>query len=355
MRAVGLLLWGWLRGFSFFALYRIFRESFHAHLLLLHHNSFLPCKPDQGFQFFTINKMGGSSQAKEYPNCYFLASSFSAMINYPLWRASAVGQSGFNVSVLPNNFAIIKPIFETIPVSFKGYVHAFVPPYKGFCATIIGMTWARTAIFWGSDYGKEMLQSNFPYLPTSVVTLAPPLVTSVFVQCVNQPVVRASITLQNPESELKNIRQSIKVIYSNYGIKGLWHGTSAGILKTVPKYCTAVIVKDYMEYVLPKIDQNSETAKSDNLYRSACKSAAAGIAGALLTNPLDVIRNEMFKTNLPLFQTVQKLKSEFGWKFMNRGLGKNLVAVSIPVSTTIFFTDIFIQISKSREEKSNII
>jgi hypothetical protein len=110
-----------------------------------------------------------------------------------------------------------------------------------------------------------------------------------------------------------------------------------------------------MECILPKIDQNSATAKSDNLYRSACKSAAAGIAGALLTNPLDVIRNEMFKTNLPLFKTVQKLKSEFGWKFMNRGLGKNLVAVSIPVSTTIFFTDVFIQISKSHEEKNNTI
>lgn len=293
--------------------------------------------------------MGGSSQAKEFPNCYLLASSVSAIINYPLWRASAVGQSGFNVSMLPHNFDIIKPVFETIPISFRGYVHAFAPPYKGMLATILGMTWARTAIFWGSDYGKDFFQSKFPNLPTSVVTLTPPLITSIFVQCVNQPVVRASITLQNPESELKNIRQAIWHIYSNYGIKGLWHGTSAGILKTVPKYCTAVIVKDYMEYILPQIDRSSPTAKSENLYRSACKSAVAGIAGALLTNPLDVIRNEMFKTNLSLLQTVKKLRTEMGWRFINRGLGKNFVAVSIPVSTTIFFTDIFIEITKRNE------
>ena len=33
------------------------------------------------------------------------------------------------------------------------------------------------------------------------------------------------------------------------------------------------------------------------LRRSAVKSVAAGVAGAALTNPLDVIRNEMFKTD----------------------------------------------------------
>mmetsp|Transcript_14513 Transcript_14513/g.21343 ORF Transcript_14513/g.21343 Transcript_14513/m.21343 type:complete len:83 (+) Transcript_14513:1021-1269(+) len=32
-----------------------------------------------------------------------------------------------------------------------------------------------------------------------------------------------------------------------------------------------------------------------------------------------------------------------GYKFIVRGMGKNLVAVSIPVASTIFFTDMFIQ------------
>lgn len=164
-------------------------------------------------------------------------------------------------------------------------------------------------------------------------------------QCVNQPVVRASITLQNPESNMKNIRESIRFIHRKYGVKGLWHGTNAGILKTVPKYCTAIIVKDYMETVLPEIDPHSPTANMDNLTRSACKSACAGITGALLTNPVDVCRNEMFKTNLSLVDTVKSLRKEMGWRFVLRGMGKNLVAVSIPVASTIFFTDMFIQMS----------
>lgn len=118
---------------------------------------------------------------------------------------------------------------------------------------------------------------------------------------------------------------------------------SAGILKTVPKYCTAVIVKDYMEKSLPPANPQSSTYQTDKLWRSACKSATAGILGAVLTNPLDVIRNEMFKTNQSLAKTVICLVDELGWKFMFRGMGKNLVAVSIPVASTIFFTDALIQ------------
>jgi len=292
--------------------------------------------------------MGGGSQAKDHPYSYLCASSLSAMINYPLWRASAIGQSGFRITAANFNIPLtMKPFVESIPVSFRSYIHAFAPPYKGMVATIAGMTWARAAIFWGSDIGKDMMEEAFPTLPSSVVTLTPPLITSVFVQCINQPVVRASITLQNPESNMKNIRESIRFIYTQYGVSGLWHGTSAGILKTVPKYCTAIIVKDYMDGILPQIDPQSSTANTDTLIRSACKSATAGVAGAVLTNPCDVVRNEMFKTNFSLLDTVAKLRSEMGWKFMWRGMGKNLVAVSIPVASTIFFTDIFIQYNQS--------
>ena len=61
------------------------------------------------------------------------------------------------------------------------------------------------------------------------------------------------------------------------------------MLKTVPKYITAVAVKDYMETALPRADPGDTRA---HLYRSAVKSMAAGAAGAILTNPLDVLRNE---------------------------------------------------------------
>jgi hypothetical protein len=285
--------------------------------------------------------MGGGSVAKDHPWEYLAASALAASINYPLWRASAVGQSGFTVSTTRAG------LLASVPRSMSPYVYAFAPPYKGMSAVILGMTWARAAIFWGSDRGREYLMQE-ELVSEGWATVLPPLVVSTVVQCINMPIVRASITLQNPQSGLPNTAAALRHIYKDHGIQGLWHGTSAGILKTVPKYCTAIVVKDYMEQVLPQADPSSPTYDRDRLWRSAAKSATAGGTGAALTNPLDVIRNEMFKTNKSLPETVKLLHEEIGYNFLTRGLGKNMVAVAIPVGCTIFFTDALIQFTTSQ-------
>ena len=286
--------------------------------------------------------MGGGSSAKDHPWEYFMASAMAAAINYPLWRASAIGQSGFTVSLRGAG-----PILSSVPPSISPYVYAFAPPYKGMVGVVGGMTWARAAIFWGSDRGREWLLQNKVCGEGAAIAL-PPLFVSTMVQCINMPIVRASIMLQNPQSNLPNTIASVRHIYDNHGLAGLWHGTSAGILKTVPKYCCAIFVKDYLESHLPKADPSSPTYESDRLWRSAIKSAIAGVAGAALTNPLDVLRNEMFKTNKSLVETVKLLHAELGYSFITRGMGKNMVAVAIPVGCTIFFTDALIQLSQQR-------
>mmetsp|Transcript_13275 Transcript_13275/g.19521 ORF Transcript_13275/g.19521 Transcript_13275/m.19521 type:complete len:281 (-) Transcript_13275:107-949(-) len=277
------------------------------------------------------------SRAKDYPAEYILASAMAAAINYPLWRASALAQSGFRVAS------------SSVPASLSPYVYAFAPPYKGMVATVFGMTWARASIFWGSDRGKEVL-GNFSMSPL-VATIVPPLIVSTGVQCINMPIVRAAITLQDPQSNLTNVWAALRKIYKQGGISSLWHGTSAGILKTVPKYCTAVLVKDWMENVLPPVVPSSLTADSDRIWRSAAKSACAGVAGAALTNPLDVIRNEMFKTNQSLLVTVNNLWRTEGSAFLTRGMGKNMIAVAIPVGCTIFFTDALIDYKSSSNQR----
>lgn len=299
--------------------------------------------------------MGGGSAAKDHPWEYLAASAAAASINYPLWRASAMAQSGFAVTTATSiggggggTISLIgNSILRRVPPSISPYVYAFAPPYKGMTGVIAGMTWARAAIFWGSDFGRDQIQKMG--IDDIRSTVIPPLLVSTMVQCVNQPIVRASITLQNPESGLSNTMASIRHIYTNHGLGGLWHGTSAGILKTVPKYCTAVLVKDFMEQKLAPVDDpSSPTYDRDRLLRSAAKSATAGVAGAALTNPLDVIRNEMFKTNESLVTTIRRLIHETGYGFATRGMGKNLVAVAIPVGSTIFFTDALIQFTTNR-------
>ena len=169
------------------------------------------------------------------PVAHFAAAGCSAAANYPLWKVSAQAQSGF---------------------AFNGshaeqYVAAFRPPFRGMFAVISGMTWARAAIFYGSEVLKEEME-DAKAIPGPLKIVLPPLLMSAFVQICNQPLVRASITLQNPECKEQNVRSVIRRIYKENGYRGLWHGISAGILKTVPKYCTAIIVKDFLETKLPK-------------------------------------------------------------------------------------------------------
>jgi len=207
----------------------------------------------------------------------------------------------------------------------------------GVSATMLGMTWARGAIFYGSDTSKAKLKEYG--CNAALAQTLPPLVIGTFVQVVNMPLVRATITIQNPSSELTSVRQALIYIYKTRGLSGLWHGVSAGILKTVPKYITAVAVKDIMEEKLPHADPNDKSAQ---MYRSAIKSISAGVAGAVLTNPLDVLRNEMFKTDFGLVKTFRKLLKDEGWAFMGRGMTSNMTAVAIPIAVTIFMTDILI-------------
>ena len=122
------------------------------------------------------------------------------------------------------------------------------------------------------------------------------------------------------------------------------HGLSAGVLKTVPKYSVAVLVKDAAKRRLPPAPPGDEARA---LARAAVKACAAAVAGAVLTNPLDVLRNEMFKTDLGFFDALAYLNREHpNWIF--RGAKQNLVAVAAPVGATIFFTDQLKRILASR-------
>ena len=263
---------------------------------------------------------------------HFAASFFAAIVNFPLWRASAIAQSGF--SLKGSNV-------------FQRYVNALMPhtlPYRGVFATMFGMTWARGAIFYGSQAGKDAMKASG--FSKSNCQLVPPLIISTIVQFMNMPLVRATITIQNPSSDLHTVREALLHIYKTRGISGLWHGVSAGILKTVPKYVVAVAVKDFLEEQLPREPVGART-KQGEMSRSAIKSISAGLAGAVLTNPLDVLRNEMFKTDLGLAATYRKLMKEEGTAFVFRGMASNCTAVAIPIAVTIFVTDLLNSLARS--------
>ncbi len=268
---------------------------------------------------------------------YFGGSAIAAVINFPLWKAAAIGQSGFSESAN----------------SFMGRMRLiFGPPYKGVAATIFGMTWARAAIFYFSDTGKDALLNMGA--SSAIATTMPPVAVSAAVQLVNQPIVRGTIMLQDPSSTQPNVVSQLIHLYRMRGAAALWHGSGPSILKTVPKYVCAIWVKDLVASRLPPPTAalGEPGHRNQVLQRSAAKSVAAGVAGAALTNPLDVIRNEMFKTEMGFLETLSLLRRAEGWAFCMRGMQRNLVAVAAPIGMTIFLTDALTELMEERSKGS---
>lgn len=271
----------------------------------------------------------GLSSSNKNPVPHLCGSGLAALINFPLWKASAMAQSGYKLQA--NGWG-------------AAYVEALAPPYRGALAVVMGMTWARAAIFYGSERGRPMLQrvlGEEADKPSVLSMALPPLVVSTLVQFVNQPLVRGSIQLQDPTSLHRTVAEALSALARERGVRAMWHGTSAGIAKTVPKYCVAVVIKDVLESKLPR-----PSDESMKLARSALKACTAATAGALLTNPLDVIRNTQFRNNLSIPATIAQLNRECGGlSWFARGAEKNLIAVAVPVACTIFFTE---QLSRLR-------
>merc|ERR1719272_2248909 len=100
----------------------------------------------------------------------------------------------------------------------------------------------------------------------------------------------------------------------------------------------AVLIKDYMGNFLAPVDPSN---KQGVLLKSAKIAVTAGVAGAVLTNPLDVVRNEMFITEESMVTCMVRMSKETGASWMARGIQKNYVAVALPIASTIFLTDRF--------------
>mmetsp|Transcript_67528 Transcript_67528/g.218220 ORF Transcript_67528/g.218220 Transcript_67528/m.218220 type:complete len:162 (+) Transcript_67528:376-861(+) len=121
---------------------------------------------------------------------------------------------------------------------------------------------------------------------------------------------------------------------------GSWFlGAGVGITRTVPKYVAAIAAKDLMESWLPQ--PSSANVQGAATLRSATKSVVAGTVGAVLTNPLDVLQNEMFKTEERVGACLKRLCKEEGARWLFRGCRQNIVASALPIAATIFLTDTF--------------
>lgn len=138
---------------------------------------------------------------------YLSGAGLAALVNFPLWKAAAIGQSGFTAQG-PTFFARLKVLLG--------------PPYKGVAATLFGMTWARAAIFYCADAGRDRMLALGA--SPAAATALPAVGISTLVQVVNQPIVRGTITIQDPSSRHAGLVAALRHIHATRGVSGLWHG-----------------------------------------------------------------------------------------------------------------------------------
>ena len=127
----------------------------------------------------------------------------------------------FSLSLLISLLLFFKAGFvsEGSTQFYRYYNAVMQPPYRGVVATMLGMTWARGIIFYNSDVGKSFLLGRG--YSNGVATTIPTMATGIFVQFVNMPVVRGTITIQNPSCEHETVRAALKEICLTRGMKGL--------------------------------------------------------------------------------------------------------------------------------------
>jgi len=68
------------------------------------------------------------------------------------------------------------------------------------------------------------------------------------------------------------------------------------------------------------------------------KGPIAGVGAVVLTNPLDSLHVEYMKAEKNV-SVIQIIKTN-GFKLLSRGMGSNMVAVTIPITITIVVSDL---------------
>lgn len=298
-----------------------------------------------------------TSPSTKAPLVYLVASGLSALVGIPLWKAKILEQAGYQPIATATN------VYDR-ENSRKGfwsrYSEAIQPPYRGIVPAWTGMTVARAFIFYGSDRGKVILkqynekkenQVKFSQFSLSII---PSITCSIIAQVMVNPLYRAGVLLQNPETPFKTAAETMFHIYKHEGFGGLWRGSSIGIIKTAPRYGSSLYIRDLVNNYFEKesfclenekkIDNTLKKEKGVNMYQSGVSSLAAGLAGAVLTNPLDVVRASIFKREgkerVSILKSVSELYEKEGIKFLSRGLERNLISVAVPVTFTLFLSDL---------------
>lgn len=204
--------------------------------------------------------------------------------------------------------------------------------YRGVMPPLIGVTPMFAVSFWGYDLGKQIV-GNFTGKEASQFTI-PDISTAGFISAipttvVAAPVERLKVVMQVEQSN-KLMFQTAKDVYKAGGIRSVYKGTFATLLRDGPG--SAVYFATY-EYLKEKLLKKGEMSLG-----AICTAGGfAGVAMWVTVFPVDTVKSlqQSLPTNLLMGQAFSQIYKKGGIKGFFPGVGPALCR-SFPANAATF-------------------
>lgn len=201
--------------------------------------------------------------------------------------------------------------------------------YKGMAAPLTGVAPIFAMSFFGFGVGKRLQQSgdsNEPLTPLQLFYAG--AFSAIFTTTIMAPGERIKVLLQVQggvtEAKYKGPIDVVKTLYREGGIRSIYKGTCATLLRDVPASGMYFLTYEWIQKKFAPADPSTES-KSSSLLRTVFAGGMAGIANWVVGMPADVLKSRLQSApegTYPrgLRDVFVKLRSEDGLGALYRGI-----------------------------------
>mmetsp|Transcript_22286 Transcript_22286/g.22459 ORF Transcript_22286/g.22459 Transcript_22286/m.22459 type:complete len:344 (+) Transcript_22286:238-1269(+) len=259
--------------------------------------------------------------------------------------AGAAG--GVTVVLIGHPFDTIKTRLQTAPPGFYGNTADCIRKtlrkegvggfFKGMSSPLAGQQFFRAASFVTFHHTLKQLQNSAGAKPNEVPKFSNLIfagsITGFIVSFIETPIdlIKTKLQIQifkqtnNPyyRPVYNNASNCTMHMLKTYGIRALWQGWAATMIRNVPANGCFFSVNELWKHAIAKHNQIS--VHDLQTHHRLIAGAAAGLGYWMGAYPLDVVKSRIelqhFKSRLSWWRTVKMIYNESGWRGFYRGLG----------------------------------
>ncbi|KAI6175660.1 hypothetical protein M3Y97_00714300 [Aphelenchoides bicaudatus] len=207
-------------------------------------------------------------------------------------------------------------------------LEGFKAMYKGLLPNLVGVAPSKAIYFYTYSTCKRLFNDSDMFLPNTAIThmLSAAFAGFVTSTAIN-PVWLVKTRLQLHQGPL-SIRNCIKKIYKNEGIKGFYRGVTAsyvGVSETIIQF----VLYENFRSIIDEIEFSQEKTRFANFMLAG---GTAKFCACVITYPHEVVRTRLREENSRakgFFRTFASLYREGGFRILYRGISVQLLR-SVP-------------------------